>query len=976
MSKSLFLLILLYIFTIGVCRADESEIFSSPVPPDALLILDLSGGMNDDPAGNACSTPGCTKIEIAKEAIFNILDSNKDGEINADDEDRLKVRIGYMKLSGQPAPGTVTLVKEIGSSYADTWNSVSREVAVGGDPLASGLSAAKLYLDSHKATDPAKDCRIKFVILLSDGMDTYACNGDGTLSQPDQHQRRKATLAKAKALADAGYKLFVIGFGANTPADLKNTLNWTAYYGGTDSPAASNSGDVRAVIPSVDPCNEELQTNDPGSYPLDGYIYLAANTSELTAVLKQMSSIIRQSRYSFAGFAVASTRTRQDNFLYETSFQPVEQEPFWPGYLRKYQINPDGSIGPVVWDAGAKLQAQKAEGRNIFTLTALIPFNRENITKEALGVETDAERDSIVSYIRGESPANPDNWKLGDIFHSNPMSVGAPSAYFEDFRSPPGFADFRNLNKSRERMIFAGANDGQFHTFTDGGDEKWSFIPPNLLPKLKYLAHAHPITDDAKKIHRYFVDGPVTAADVWLGAGDGFRKSAGEWQTLLVFGEGPGVRDLYNLPAYLWSASPSCDRDFYKKYDSSHPYYCGYYAFNISQTGASLPEFKWLIKPRITDAPYLDEPWSRMAIGRILIDGQETWVGFIGGGYTTQEAYEDDDEDSKGRRGKGFFVVRLKDGTILWSYTKRENDQMDYNLPASPTAVDTDSDGFIDTVYLGDLGGNMWRFKFCTRKEDEDAVANGGHCGMPNWKGGLLFKSSAGFVRPIFTTAAVARGSIWIFWGTGDKQNPASIPKDSGVHDKFVALKDDDRGSIYNIDSLENITDAGVDGRVLYVGARPGWYIDLMGGGEKVISNPTVFGGMVLFATYTPAPPGNDPCLQAGTATFYALAMMPIKINGIMYNPGAGVLSDPTDRTSTKGGNRSLPLGMGIPSVPIISQKLGDDGFADFYISVSGGGGTDTKVVSPDKTSSPLGNRLKDTPPRSQVIHWKDRRLR
>ncbi len=54
-------------------------------------------------------------------------------------------------------------------------------------------------------------------------------------------------MARAKALADAGYKLFVVGFGANMPDIEKNTLNWMAYYGGTDNPLVTNSGDKTAL---------------------------------------------------------------------------------------------------------------------------------------------------------------------------------------------------------------------------------------------------------------------------------------------------------------------------------------------------------------------------------------------------------------------------------------------------------------------------------------------------------------------------------------------------------------------------------------------------------------------------------------------------------------------------------------------------------------------------------------------------------
>ncbi len=192
---------------------------------------------------------------------------------------------------------------------------------------------------------------------------------------------------------------------------------------------------------------------------------------------------------------------------------------------------------------------------------------------------------------------------------------------------------------------------------------------------------------------------------------------------------------------------------------------------------------------------------------------------------------------------RGFFVVDLSNGNILWSFTKGSSDtqttstQMTYVVPASPAIVDTDNDGFIDTAYVGDLGGNMWRLKFCTQADTSS-------CNTGNWSGGLLFQASSG--RPIYYAATVARdaSSLWVFWGTGDKENPLST---SGP-DTFFGVKDNDRTTTYNISNLQDISTEGT----IYSGTSSGWYINLAGAGEKVLADPTVFGGIVLFTTYTP----------------------------------------------------------------------------------------------------------------------------
>ena len=90
----------------GLC-ADETALFNS-IPPDVLVMIDLSGSMKRNPAGicpiygnEDCSrdrpwaSTDCRRYVIAKRAIFNLLDDNRDGKIDSSDETSLNVRFGY-----------------------------------------------------------------------------------------------------------------------------------------------------------------------------------------------------------------------------------------------------------------------------------------------------------------------------------------------------------------------------------------------------------------------------------------------------------------------------------------------------------------------------------------------------------------------------------------------------------------------------------------------------------------------------------------------------------------------------------------------------------------------------------------------------------------------------------------------------------------------------------------------------------------
>jgi type IV pilus assembly protein PilY1 len=417
------------------------------------------------------------------------------------------------------------------------------------------------------------------------------------------------------------------------------------------------------------------------------------------------------------------------------------------------------------------------------------------------------------------------------------------------------------------------------------------------------------------------VDGPVTVTEAWLGSGTGLNnKNAGDWRTLLILGLGKGVRESHSNsdPKYLWSSSPNCDSGFSRKYNPPHHYYCGYYAFDVTDTSRTQPVFKWRINlTNWRQGIYLDEPWSKMAIGRVRIDGDEKWVGFIGGGFSGDEIkkrrdYDDDDFELKGKRGgKGVHVVDLSNGNILWSFTNDDDSNMDYPIPASPAVVDWDSDGFIDTAYVADLGGNLWRFRFCSYED----YRNDQSCNTADWKGGRLFASTTGYDRPVFsrpTVAADQANQLWVFWGTGNKLSPSDTGSQENffaVKDTFVPVKSGTSPPGYTISNLQNI------GSTNYSGVLPGWYLPLPGSGEKSLSDPTVFGGMVLFTTYTPAPSVGITCDSAGTGRLYAMAMMPMVINGVTFSPGAGLWA---------GGARSISLGTGIPTAPVVSQKPKD----------------------------------------------------
>ena len=232
-------------------QADDADLFVSQVPPDALILLDLSGSMNWDPEGNPAPVGG-RRVDIAKNVLFDLLDDDDNGQVNTNDEKSLNnIRFGYMRFTGStstnndsgvpdPMRGSNVLVAPIGSRYNDIWNGIKDATASGGTPLAAALAEAKVYFEQYvNPADNAIKCRKKYVILITDGSDTWACSGNGLddeVHNPGMYKRRMLTVQRAKELNEAGIKVFAVGFGGNFPDRLKRTLNWVARYGGLGQP--------------------------------------------------------------------------------------------------------------------------------------------------------------------------------------------------------------------------------------------------------------------------------------------------------------------------------------------------------------------------------------------------------------------------------------------------------------------------------------------------------------------------------------------------------------------------------------------------------------------------------------------------------------------------------------------------------------------------------------------------------------------
>jgi len=143
---------------------------------------------------------------------------------------------------------------------------------------------------------------------------------------------------------------------------------------------------------------------------------------------------------------------------------------------------------------------------------------------------------------------------------------------------------------------------------------------------------------------------------------------------------------------------------------------------------------------------------------------------------------------------------------------------------------------------------------------------------MDNWVVRKLFASNPGADgtagRKIFYPPEIAlqTGYDYIFFGTGDRDNPRS----TGVVNRFYGIKDTNPANGFStVTESAPLTDqTGITSTDHTPLNGPGWYIRLVAGAdEKCLAPPVLFNKYVLFNTFLP---NNAACDIGGSARQYA----------------------------------------------------------------------------------------------------------
>jgi len=652
-------------------------------------------------------------------------------------------------------------------------------------------------------------------------------------------------------------------YGTNPLVGQMNMLWLAGKYGGFNDFNNNDEPDDQVVDASGIVITPSEWDVDGDGIP-DNYVF-ASNPEKLVTALNKAFTDIEKRTSSASAVAANSTQLNTGTQVFQAKFDST----IWSGELQAYSVNAgDGSLTPT-WKATDELPAHAS--RKIYTydiaaalgsrgvifqwanLTTLPTVSSQQTYLNTLNGVDDGKGELRVAWLRGdhsnEASASGSfrarDYVLGDIVNSDPLYVGDQDFGYSAFSGSEGssYRTFLAAKPSIRDMLYIGANDGMFHGFdasSAGGEEIFAYIPNVIFPELSKLSAAN-------YAHQYYVDGPAAFGDVYNGS---------SWQTILAGTTGAGARGVFAL-------------------DVTNPN-----AFNAS---SALWEF--------THAEDADLGYTLTQPSVVKMqDG--SWAVVVSNGYNSDNGHA------------VLFILDALTGAVLQKIDTGQGTTTNKNGLSSPITVDTDGDHLIDTVYAGDLYGNLWKFDVSGSSGSWPVPSNplfvacsttGTSCSTTN-RQAITAKPNIGAVRgagfdqngvgtmvyfgtgKYFETGDnIVGGSpqVQTFYGIWDKDNGAIINDRANLQEQTIIYE----GSLTTTTGVSSTHPVRVltKNTVCYAASttgcgssslKNGWALNLQSPvngleGERSISYPLVRRGLVIFST---AIPDIDPCSYGGTS--------------------------------------------------------------------------------------------------------------
>lgn len=889
-------------------------------------------------AGSACSfsptTVGqqlsCTSANIRQElqALFARSDWADGNSMSVILHPSTDSDLALKSYESSPASSIQLKVKlqsgSLGSStytVRDYTNGIVQSLAAGGGtPIVPTLYEAAGYLTQLPAkhfgpTDSpiTSACQSNYLVLLTDGeangTTTTAQAGIGSLtgttctgdSSDVNEQCGRSAVTWLHDVDQATYDskntvtTHTIGFNTSNNASATAFLNDLARLGGGTAYQANNASDLAAAFDKI--VQEALATN---------------------------TTFVNAS-------APVNSFNRADNLdeLYFALFRPNENDR-WPGNLKRYRLKIDGGTASIVdadgaaainpttgffrsnsrsfWSStqdgddiakgGAALKLPLPASRKLLTYYGASPngtavnlnstayelkSNNSNITKTMLGNASmsDTDRSNLLNYIRGLDTDNTTaRYAIGDPVHSTPRLITyGCSSYTDGVCTDP------------DQSALIGSNEGFLHSFnTDNGIEEFAFMPESLLKNIKQLRDNTRSTSAKPRL--YGMDNTPT---VW--ANDANKNG-------VIYGN-PATSSTTGLNSgefvYAYAAMRRGGRNLY--------------ALDI--TDRNNPKMLWQIEGGVTPGfGKLGETWSAPVKTKIRVGTTITDVLIFGGGY-------DADQDSATVRtaddiGNAIYIVNARTGALIWSASNAAGhtqtlSNMQYSIPGQVRVIDIqknanntlilDENQLADQFFVGDMGGQVWRFYINNGSSGAGLITPAGTDGVFARVSGTSQSTNRRFYEePDIALLNVAGTPVLtVNIGSGYRAHPLN----QGIEDRFYSFRtplttgpasSDTTLTESNLyDATSNLVQRGdtsekATAESNFASLTGGWYIRLTRPGEKVLTRALTSNGTLFFNTYEPNT-ATEACQAAiGINRAYAVNLL----NATPYQ--TSVTGNPDDR--------------------------------------------------------------------------------
>ncbi len=476
-------------------------------------------------------------------------------------------------------------------------------------------------------------------------------------------------------------------------------------------------------------------------------------------------------------------------------------------------------------------------------------------------------------------------WKLQDSPYSAPTVVTRRNDVFSNSTSYRTFLDLIEAEEMPDIVLIA-ANDGLLHAFAltddentptddEEGEELWAWVPDTLILRSRGNEWANGLVDSMLYGRTYLFDGTPVVEDVWVDAdGDGVKDCGVdlddcEWRRVVVVQQSfGGSRTLAlditytDTPQFLWEQTNTTDYTA-MGYTTSRPAIFNVYDYS----NPSQPTDRWVAMWGGGRAP----DFSTTSTNYYQTVEADLYVWAIGDSAfntaTPQYSVAGDNIGSEhpDYAGHASTLDLDSDGKLEYTY-----------ISAPPTVVDVDSDGDADVAYFpvtaaydpavgvtpSESPGQSFIYKALINQSDPDDLTwcqfydpeVGAEPTTTTDTGTTTGSSAIAYgSRPeiyyALTTAWMKDGSLGVYWGSG---SPFQSNTDS-TRGVFFMMLDTDPGACSTAKALTCGTEEG------------GFY--QLDAGERLTSDPLVYGGVVYFSTYTP---DTDVCVE-GTGRIYGL---------------------------------------------------------------------------------------------------------